>query len=330
MIYTSLGDLSHSAITQRLNTRLQSDVSRLALELSTGESSDPVQYLAGDFRLLSSVEHRKQTAQAHEIVANEARGFAAAMQSALGRVQSSTQSLYSDLITATEGASDLTGVVARQAETSLGMILSALNTSFAGRSLFAGNATNGPAVGPAKELLDAVRARVEGETTLDGITAAIKEFFEAPDGFQSQIYRGSDQNLSPFTLGENESVQLNMRADVTEIRSVLANTVLAVISTDIGTPELQKSMQSRAGLALFEDQEKLTALRADLGFAEARIEELAVATASERTALDFARGSLIGIDEFETATRLENTQFQIEALYAVTARLSGLSLLRYL
>lgn len=330
MIFTSLGDMAHRLSTNRMNTGLQSDLRRLTTELTTGETANPTQHLASDFRYLSAVEHRKRTAQAHENAASEAMGFASAMQAAMGQIQTSTQSLSTDLLTAVEGPEEGRNVMARAAEQTLDQIVSALNTSFAGRSLFAGNATDRAAVAPAKTLLNAVRTIATDETTAQGIKAAVDAFFDQPEGYLTTGYLGSDEPLSPFHLGEHENVQLNMRADAREVRDLLASTTLAAISGDFGSSDLQKTLQEEAGLTLLEDQDNLTSLRADLGFAEARIEEVGVAIAAERTALDFARESLLGIDEYETATRLENTQFQVEALYTVMARLSGLSLLGYL
>lgn len=330
MIFTSLGDMAQRLATNRLNSGLQTELLRLTTELTTGETSKPSKHLSSDFRYLSAVEHRKRTAQAHETAASEALSFAGAMQAAMDRIQTSTQSLSADLLTAAEGPQEGQAAVAHVAEQTLGELVSALNTSFAGRSLFAGNATNSAAVISADDLLLAVRTAVSGEVTAGGISAAVSDFFSLPTGFQALGYLGSDEALSPFHLGEHETVQLNMRADAQELQNLLASTALAALSADYSDPELTKSLQEEAGVTLIQDQGNLTALRANLGFAEARIEEIGVAIAAERTALDFARESLLGVDEYETATRLENTQFQIEALYTVTSRLSGLSLLGYL
>ncbi|MGH1355028.1 MAG: flagellin [Thalassovita sp.] len=330
MIFTSLGDMAQRMATNRLNSGLQTDLVRLTTELTTGETSTPSEHLSSDFRYLSAVEHRKRTAQAHETAASEALSFASAMQAAMERIQTSTQTLSTDLLTAAEGPDEGRRAVAQAAEQTLGQIVSALNTSFAGRSLFAGNATDSAAVISAEEILQAVRAETAGETTAEGIKSAVTAFFSQSGGFLDQAYLGSDEPLSPFKLGEHENVQLNMRADAQELQDLLASTTLAAISDDYDSSDLRKTLQEDAGLTLIQDQGNLTTLRADLGFAEARIEEIGVAIAAERTALDFARESLLGIDEYETATHLENTQFQIEALYTVTARLSGLSLLGYL
>jgi flagellar hook-associated protein 3 FlgL len=46
--------------------------------------------------------------------------------------------------------------------------------------------------------------------------------------------------------------------------------------------------------------------------------------------LETGRQSLIGADPYESATRLQETQARLEALYTITARTARLSLTEYL
>lgn len=70
--------------------------------------------------------------------------------------------------------------------------------------------------------------------------------------------------------------------------------------------------------------------RAGLGAVENRIEEATARNSAERTATSMARLELVGADQFETATRYENTRAQLESLYAITVRSSRLSLVEYM
>ena len=51
---------------------------------------------------------------------------------------------------------------------------------------------------------------------------------------------------------------------------------------------------------------------------------------SEESALQIARNDLTSVDPYSTATKLQETQTQLETIYALTARMSHLSLLDYL
>ena len=59
-------------------------------------------------------------------------------------------------------------------------------------------------------------------------------------------------------------------------------------------------------------------------------EEASTRLSAERTSYEIARTGLLEADPYETASRLEDVQFQLEALYAVTARMARLSLTSYL
>ena len=45
--------------------------------------------------------------------------------------------------------------------------------------------------------------------------------------------------------------------------------------------------------------------------------------------MSLARLDLVGIDQFDTAARYENTRSQLEALYAITVRSSRMSLTEF-
>jgi flagellar hook-associated protein 3 FlgL len=108
---------------------------------------------------------------------------------------------------------------------------------------------------------------------------------------------------------------------------------LAALATDPSRgldDQTQRELIEASGQGLQSIEVELTGLRADLGFAEARIEESMARNASSRTSLEYARASLLEADPFETATRLDEVQFQLESLYAVTVRTSGLNLVNFL
>ena len=60
------------------------------------------------------------------------------------------------------------------------------------------------------------------------------------------------------------------------------------------------------------------------------IETTRTRQANERNALMLQRSELIGADPYETAAALTERQTQLETLYALTARVSRLSLAAYL
>ena len=51
---------------------------------------------------------------------------------------------------------------------------------------------------------------------------------------------------------------------------------------------------------------------------------------SESSALQIARSEMVAVDAYDAATRLTDAETRLQTLYAVTARLSSLSLTDYL
>ncbi|MBU2981177.1 hypothetical protein KO498_05070 [Lentibacter algarum] len=331
----SFGDMAQSTLLRRQNSQLKSEMSRLTLELSSGKVQDVSKHLGGDFGYLGEVERSLRVTSAFKTSASEAATFAASMQSALGFVSNAMGSMGVGLIAAGEGAiSGTRDVLSNEASGQFEMMIGALNTTVAGRSVFAGIDTNGAALASAEDMLADLRTALAGQTTLAGVETVMDDWFNAPGGgFETVGYLGESQSLEPFMLGDGERVSLDVRADGAALRQSLKATAMAALATDSSlafAADVQAGMLGNAGEAMLGANDQVTAIRAKLGFAEARIEDAGARLASEHTSLEYARGDLLGADPYETITRLEETQFRLESLYAATSRLSQLSLMGYM
>ena len=69
---------------------------------------------------------------------------------------------------------------------------------------------------------------------------------------------------------------------------------------------------------------------ARVGTVQAQIAAAQTRNTAEESALSITRAGIISADPYDAATRLEDLQTRIEALYLVTARVSRLSLADYL
>ena len=92
----------------------------------------------------------------------------------------------------------------------------------------------------------------------------------------------------------------------------------------------RQSLATQAGERLLTNQDELTDLRSNLGFAQSRIEQSVTRIAAEMNSLEIARAELLSVDNFKTATELETVQIQLETLYTLTARSSRFSLVNFL
>ena len=126
---------------------------------------------------------------------------------------------------------------------------------------------------------------------------------------------------------------MNIRADNESLRDALMNVALASLASSNAlsfNSSQRAELQRDSGIALQSNQEALTNVRAQLGTAEARLDAIETRNAAEKTSLEIARNDLLGADPFETATKLEDVQFRLQSIYAVTARLSDLSLVNFI
>lgn len=330
----SLGDLAQSFSLQRRSVSLRNDLNRLTDELSSGQVSDIREILAGNHSYLTDLERSLNVLEGYSVTTVEAGQLTGAMQSTLDRVQGIGGQLALDLIGAGMGPVAATaGDPSQSARIQLQGIIASINDDVAGRSLFAGAATDQTALRDADQLLTDLTAVVSAFTTPDDMLAAAKTWFDDPAGFDAAMYTGSSTSLAPFQLSQTERVTLDVRANDPAIKDLLMNTAMAALTND---PALglsvtdQIDMFGKTGIGLQSGQDKMTELRARIGFAQERIDMIETRNGSEKTSLEFALGNLLQADPFQAATELESVQFQLQALYSVTVRSSQLSLVKFL
>ncbi len=332
----SMGDMAQSQMLSRRNADLKQQMNRLTQELSSGRTADVAKTVSGNYSHLIDIERNMRVLDGFKTATHEASTYAETMQKTLDHMQSISASLSGALLAS--GASNIPQVVnstADQAADQLDALVSSLNGQIAGRSLFGGTGTDRQPLIDSASLLSEVRIAIvaAGAISLGDIQSAAENWFNDPAGFEAVAYQGSSTALSPFQLSKGEQVSLDIRASNPAFRDVLRHTVLAALSTD---PSLgldvqgQTALMTSSGKGIFEADRDITGLRAEVGAVEARIDRSATRNAAERTSSEYAKGALLGIDQYEAATRLEEVQFQLESLYSVTVRLSRLSLLNFM
>jgi flagellar hook-associated protein 3 FlgL len=306
----------------------------LTQELSTGRTSDVSTRLGGDYSHLADIDRSLARLAGFSLSAKEAATFGSAAQSRLEQLHDVSNSLARAIVSVIP--SNLKSVrdhASMQASEALDRSISALNGTVAGRSIFGGIATDQAPLADSETLLTALKGAIAGASTADSIIQAADNWFDDPNGFRAQMYLGSDTDIAPIHVGPGQSVTMPLRADDEAFRHMLRNVALAALGADASLgfdADLQNDLLRKTGEQMFSDQSVLVALRTDLGFAEARIEEASTRNASAQAGLEMSRGALLEADPYETATRLEEVQFQLESLYSVTVRTSRLSLLNYL
>jgi flagellar hook-associated protein 3 FlgL len=334
MQINSLGDMARTYSMQSRNTALKQDLQRLTVEISTGQIADLRYGSDNNTFFLNDMGRSLKKLDGYALATQEAGQFISSIQSTLGRIGDMNSSFQSTLMTASNKAfGDTSSRILSEAKTTLGQVINAMNTSTGGRTVFAGISTDILPVAPQDDILSAVSAAMAGAGNVDDMLAAAQAWFEDPAGYSAIGYRGATTSLAPVTLSDSDTVQFDFRGDDPALRDILRNLVVIALADDpaLGFTQAQQSELFQKSLnAVLDSSTEMVNLQAQVGFSEARIEALTVRHSTERASLEMARNDLLSVDPYQSATELEQVQFQLQSLYAITSRMSQLSLVNYL
>lgn len=331
----TVGDLARTLLLRTAHTRLNRDLDTLGVEIASGFVRDPAAHLGGDVSGLIAIDRTLAKLETFRLNTSEASHLAGTMQTTLEEIQDRGGTLSQVLVSVELTPNDeMFRTLSENAASALDQMINGLNRSVGGRFLFSGTATDTPPLIDSEEMLSELQALLAGETTVAGIETKLDTWFDTPGGgFETIAYRGSTTSLAPLRLSENESARLDIRADDQVFRETLKSVAKAALAADETlalTAETKTALISHAALELQGAEARMVETRAGLGAVENRIEEATARNSAERTATSMARLELVGADQFETATRYENTRAQLESLYAITVRSSRLSLVEYM
>lgn len=333
MSLVTFGDLAQSLAGRVQSSRLRSDLSRLSTELTTGRTQDAARHIGGDTTALSALDRSLARLTAERTTLSEAALQADVTQSAIGTISDEAAAAASDLAAAvSSGTPRQVDLVTQEARDRFLRISDALNTRVAGRSVFSGTATDRAAVATGSDMLALLKTAVTGLTTAGDISAAVDTWFAPGGGFDSSGYQGAAAR-GRVPLPGGGAAQVGVTAQETAIRETLAGLAKAALVAEgvlDGYSSARSALASEAGADLFNARDSLTQLQAALGAAQASVTGAEARRTTEVAALQISRADLVGLDPYETASRLKQAETQLDTLYAVTARLSGLSLTRYL
>ncbi|WP_050525351.1 flagellin [Pseudorhodobacter aquimaris] len=335
MTLVSFGDMAQTSMLRRMTTSAKKDALTAAQELTTGITSDIGHKLRGDLSNITGIEASLSRLTGYKAVTDNATLTADTMQSVFAHVDQLTDGISAPLLNATtlENTNTL-DALAHDAAQKLDSMIAALNTKVGDSTLFAGVASDGPALASSDIILSALEAAIasDGAVTADEIEASVTAWFESPTGFADIGYLGGD-GTSSFAISAEDKIDLSITAMEPALRDTIKSLALVAL-VDRGTvtsdTAIKTELAGKAGASLLQNQADRAVLAGRLGLAQARIDQAQTRNTAETSALNIARSDLISIDPYEAATRLENSQAQLETLYSITARLSRLSLVDYL
>lgn len=264
-----------------------------------------------------------------------AESRATTIQSALSRITSIAQVLAdtTDLLT-TNGTDQDFEAVSIQAREDFGSVVSSLNVQFAGRSLFAGDDSNGLAIADASSIQAVSVPFLESAGSANAAYASLVAEFTNPGAtFDSVIFQGGPGTAPAAEVAPGERVDYNVKADETALREVLANLVVlgAAYDPSNSIPDSQRrQLAELASDGLRSNISQIIGIQGRVGSAEARIANLKARNTANEASLTIAFNKLAGADQLDATLELTELERQLETAFATTARMSNLSLVNFL
>lgn len=334
MSVPTVGDLAQRFQLRHQVAALKADSTRLGRELATGRTAQAETRFGGDHAAITAVEGALGRLGAYQTATAELRVVVEVQQRVLERLHLDTAALAGQLGQAIHTMTPaVLATVRGVAEQSWQAAVDALNTRGAGQALFAGAASEGGALASASTMLAAVREHVAGATTEAEVEGLVLAWFHDPEGgFEAQGYLGTEAATVARAVAPGASVRIDTTAADPRVRDLLAGLALAALATDEAHDPTGHSgaLLARAQARLEGTQAGTLGLMAEVGVAQERIETARARNSAEIAAMEEARIELLGADPYETALRLEEARARIETMFAVTARLSRLTLADFL
>ncbi|RUS61024.1 flagellar biosynthesis protein FlgL [Pseudorhodobacter sp. E13] len=331
----SLGDMAQSFMLRRMTTSLKQDSQVAAKELTTGRSADTSRTLRGDYSQLSGLQASLARLTGYQSATSSAALTSSTMQATLRTISDLTEGMGVNLLNAgtlTDGGTS--SAFLQDVTERFDAVISSLNTKVGDKSLFAGIASDQPALVSSDVILSALEAEITsaGATTAQDIESVVSNWFAASSGFASVAYLGGAA-ASPLAISPDDKVELAITAADPALRDglkALSLAALAARGTVTADATTKTELSRLAGASLLQNESDRMLLAGRLGLAEARIDQAQTRNQSEISALQMARSDMVAVDPYEAATRMEAAQNQLETLYSVTARLSRLRLVDFL
>jgi flagellar hook-associated protein 3 FlgL len=335
MKITGTSEMARMQVMQRRAITTRNALDRAAVEMSTGEKASRFKATGGNLTRLFSLERSidRNAVYSETISLTELR--LDVMQAGLGLILGPAESLMVDLGSAV-GAGDIAAarMHAATARRDFTAAVGMLNTQVAGQSLFAGTATDGPALAAAEAMLADLDALAAGAADAAAAIVAIDAYFTPPGGgFFATGYVGSTTDLTPVEIGEGQRLDFGLRADAPELVALMRSQALAAVvdgGAFAGNATEQLALLAEAGSGMLSAKEGILALRTQVGIDQEAVERARAERIAERDVLEIARAKIVAVDPLEAASTFQMLESQLQSVYTVTARLANLRFFNFM
>lgn len=332
--FTSVGDLSRFVLLRQSNAQLKTRLSVLSQEMTTGLKADVPAATGGNLGRLAQVQGRLATLESFNRSASLAQSETSALQAALEGIAGLANrgpELQAAAAMEDDAALDMR---AAQAAQDFRTAVRLINTEAGGRFALSGTEVGTAPLARAEDILALARTQVAGMTDPVAISDALDAWFRsnAAGGFLDQAFRGNTE-ATTTGVSPDTTIQRDLNASAPEFRSLLKGLAMAALAGEpaAALPHGAKSALIRAaGRELSEASLGIVRARATLGMQQESIDQALARNAAEGSALSIARSDILAADPYQTASELTQTEANLQNLYALTARMTKLSLTDYI
>lgn len=332
--FNSVGDLSRFAQLRQSNAALKSRLAVLSKEVATGQKSDLPAALGGNMGRLAQVQTRLALFETFGRNAALAQSEQDGIQTALQGISKISWSRSTQMLSAAMMNETSLDTLSNQIKQDLHSVVGMINTDVGGRYMLSGTAVTVPPLSQPDEILNLARAQISGLTDPADITSALDAWIDsdAAGGFAQAAFHGNSD--APSTgVGPDVTLVHDVNALDPAIKTVLKGLILGALASEpsLGLSSVGKgALLGQAGQRMAQGGSMMTGLQAKIGMQQERIQEAVSRNAAEASALSLARSDMLSADPYETASALTQTEANLQNLYALTARMSRLSLTDYI
>ncbi|QTL04309.1 flagellar hook-associated family protein [Aquabacter sp. L1I39] len=348
MMSTYISTLAWTSAARNVLPRLQTEITKAQVEISTGRSADLGLSLGvgtGQSVDLHAAEARLTTLKQDHALAKSRLDLT---QTALGQISSDTNTFLQNLIAAK--SSNLgTAIMVDQAKSGLSAFTAMMNTSDGQRYAFGGeNSSIAPLVdydsGPKAAVNAAFALRFglnaadpQNDPNIANISASDMEDFLnnefaalfADPAWGQDWSRASSQDVTT-RISTSETVPVSTTANTTAMRNLaMAYTMVSQLGLT-ALPEAAKDMVLKKAVDVTGAAVSgLTAVSSTLGVSQTRIAAAETATQNSLDVVSARIAAIEGVDPAEAKTRLDTLTTQLQMSYSTTAKIMQLSILNY-
>lgn len=346
---TYISSLSLTMPIQTSVMQAQSSLAQVQQELSTGTLANLGQSLGAqtgsDLSLKSEIDALNSYSNSNSSVSARL----SASSNALDAMVSTAQSLQSSLIGASSGGGSTT-TLASGAQNALQALISGLNTSVGGTSIFGGINTGvsplanyaGTQTSAAKQAVDAAFTQAFGTTQTSSDASAIdgadmQSFLSNQFAtlFNASNWQGTWSSASSTatqsTIAPGRTITSSVSANETAFRQIAeAYTMVTEFTGANLSASARAAVVSTASSLVSSGLAALNNLQSSVGTAQSAVSDAGTQISAQVGVLQTNVSDYESVDTYALSSRLTSLQTQLEASYELTSRLQSLSLTNYL